>query len=71
MNMYHFLSALTRSSTVKVFATSAVRLLLDGHASVMVGLDGKRVVHTTLEDVCNTVKPIDTTMCTLVEELAV
>lgn len=49
----------------------AVRVLQDGHANVMVGLEGKRIVHTTLDDVCNTVKPVDQTMCTLVEELAV
>lgn len=55
----------------ELFGTSAVQLLLDGQANVMVGLDGKRVVHTPLDEVCRTVKPIDTTMCALVEELAV
>jgi 6-phosphofructokinase 1 len=55
----------------ELFGTSAVQQLLDGQTNTMVGLDGKRVMHTTLEDVCNTVKPIDATMCTLVEELAV
>jgi 6-phosphofructokinase 1 len=55
----------------QLFGTSAVRLLQDGHTNTMVGLEGKRVVHTTLDDVCNTVKPIDQTMRTLVEELAV
>ena len=54
-----------------LFGTCAVQLLLDGHASTMVGLDGKRVIHTALEDVCATRKPIDKTMCTLAEELAV
>jgi hypothetical protein len=46
-------------------------LLIKGEGGRMVGIDGRTIISTSLEEVTSKVKPLDTGLYRLAEELAV
>jgi 6-phosphofructokinase 1 len=54
-----------------LFCSHAVDLLIKGEGGRMVGIDGRTIISTSLEEVTSKVKPLDTGLYRLAEELAV